>query len=231
MKETEYFTALELFLLCDAFEGKLLFGLPSRDSFDVLGEVIYKEAFERLIKKGIISHEHQITNEGAFVISMLEDYYSSDKYIRINQFMLGFNERDPTQVVFLSEREEYEEQYDLGVMSTNVVMETIKERFPTMLGNQQDATEDLFKEPISKKEVGEHLDDVDLLNIEIFNIKEKLRNINNAAFYKQLLIFESKGKLIMADVVKKIYERVSPYYIYSMLAKELGIKGEELQWK
>ena len=91
---TKIFTAPELYLLAAAFGGKALFGLPEKEIYQLKGDGVFQEAYQRLIDKEILTTEGKITRGGAFIIQAVEMYHQSKKYVRINNLMFAFQEKN-----------------------------------------------------------------------------------------------------------------------------------------
>ena len=100
------FTAPELYLLGAAFGGDVLFGLPEKESYQLQGEEVFKEAHDRLIEKELLTPEGKITKAGAIVIQAVQYYHQSEKYVRIHNLMFAFRAQDEDELILLVELEE-----------------------------------------------------------------------------------------------------------------------------
>ena len=74
-EQVHTFHVTELFLLASAFEADILFGLPDKKTFQLMGEDLFLKANEALIEKEILTTSGKITQGGAYVIRALEFYY------------------------------------------------------------------------------------------------------------------------------------------------------------
>src|SRR5579875_1254689 len=125
------FSAPELYLLAAAFGGQALFGLPEKNLLQIKGEEVFQKAHRRLIEKGILTSDGNITSTGALIIQVVEDYYRSDKYVRIHNLMFAFREKKSEEVILLIELEEMD-QYQLKVVSKATALRILAERFPVI---------------------------------------------------------------------------------------------------
>ncbi|MDS9473271.1 DUF5081 family protein [Sporosarcina pasteurii] len=228
---TETFNVVELYLLSGAFDGNALFGLPEKEIYQLKGEAIFKEANERLKEKGILTPEGKLTDGGAHVIQALEHYYQSAKYVRINNLMFAFREKDADEVILLVEVEE-KETYQLYVVSKAIALRLLGERFPLVLREPDEKEKTFLKEELSNRERRE-IDSFEpeemFMNIEFFHLEEKEKSISNSRYYQQWFVFTKDEKLMMVDVVNKKYYHASQYWFLKMLFDEMDFPYKEVQ--
>src|SRR5690625_7628113 len=98
-KQVNTFHVTELFLLASAFEADILFGLPDKKTFQLMGEDLFSKANEALNEKESLTRSGKITQGGAYVIRALVVYYLSKKYVHIHYLMLVFLEKDEVEEI------------------------------------------------------------------------------------------------------------------------------------
>lgn len=228
---TETFNVVELYLLSAAFDGNALFGFPEKEIYQLKGEAIFREANERLKEKGILTSEGKLTDGGAHVIQALEHYYQSTKYVRINNLMFAFLEKDADEVVLLVEVGE-EEAYQLYVVSKAIALKLLGERFPLVLREPDEKEKTFLKEELTNQErraIENFEPEKMYMNIEFFHLEEKEKNISNPGYYQQWLAFTKDEKLMMVDVVNKKYYHASQYWFLKKLFDEMDFPYKEVQ--
>lgn len=225
----DMFTAVELYLLAAAFGGDVLFGLPEKEVFQLKGEEVFAEAHKQLIEKGILTSDGKITDAGAFIIRAIEFYHQSEKYVRINNLMFAFQEKDADELIVLVELEE-KEAYQVFIVSKSLVLGMLGEKFPVVLREPEANEGDFLKEALSnweRREVENFEPESMFMNLEIFQLDAKVKGIDNPAYYQQWLIFTKEEKLIMVDPVSSRYFHASQYWFMKVLfdAMEFPYKG------
>ncbi|EIT83778.1 hypothetical protein A374_18851 [Fictibacillus macauensis ZFHKF-1] len=228
----DYFTGSELYLLANAFDGTVLFGLPEKAYYQLRGEEEFKQAHARLVEKGIITAETALTDAGALVIQALELYYKTIKYVRINNLMIAFDEENKNRCIVLSELEEGE-VYRLRVTTKAYLLKALFGIFPLLLREPPKEEETFLKKELSYQDrlaVEEEYVDHTILNMESFHLTAKPQTMTNSAFYQQWLIFEKDENVIMSDVVQKKYYRASQYWLLKVLYDELEIPYKGAEW-
>jgi hypothetical protein len=226
---TDVFTAPELYLLAAAFGGNVLFGLPEKDIFQLQGEEVFKEAHERLKGKGIVTAEGKITKNGAIVIQAVEFYHQSEKYVRINNLMFAFKEKESDELIVLVETAE-QGQYQLRVTSKAIMLKMLCEHFPLIVREPAEREKTFLKKELSnqeRREVESFEPEEMFMNLEFFHLKEQHRERFNWHFYQQWLIFTKDEKLIMVDTVNKRYYYTSQYWFLKVLFDELDFPYKE----
>lgn len=99
----DHFQLNELFLLAKTTIGEHLFGLPDEKAYGFLDKGYMEKAHKALKEKGVLTKEGKLTDGGFFVVRALEEYKRSSKYIRINNLMIAFSEREKGKVIVLTE--------------------------------------------------------------------------------------------------------------------------------
>lgn len=227
----DVFTAPELYLLAAAFGGNVLFGLPEKEIYQLKGDEMFKEAHQRLKEKGILSAEGKITNPGAIIIRAIELYHQSEKYVRINNLMAAFREKEHDEVIVLAELEE-QGHYQLRVISKALLLKMLSEQFPIVLREPSEEEKTFLKVELSnqeRRETQEFEPEQTFMNLEFFHLKEEPRSKFNANYYQQWLIFNKDEKLMMVDTVNKKYYHASQYWFLKVLFDEMDFpyKGAE----
>ncbi|MFB6468428.1 DUF5081 family protein [Cytobacillus sp. Hz8] len=223
------FSAPELYLLAAAFGGNVLFGLPEKQIFQFQGEEVFKLAHDRLIEKGIVTSEGKITQGGAIVIKAMEYYHQSQKYVRINNLMFSFREKEEDELILLVELEE-KGQYQLRVVSKAIILKKLMDSIPLILREPQENERTFLKKELSNQErhkVENFEPERMFMNLEIFHLKEEPRDRYNSNYYQQWLIFTKDEKLIMVDTVNKKYYHVSQYWFLKLLFDEMDFPYKE----
>lgn len=228
MEGKKFFTAPELYLLASAFDGKDLFGLPEKQLYQLMGDEVFEEAQQRLIEKKILTSEGKITESGAVIIQVIESYYQSEKYVRINNLMFSFQRKNDEEVILLVELEDG--QYQLQMISKVLVLKNLSDQFPIILREPLERETTFLKEEVSNKERREletfELEDM-FMNLELFHLNEKPKDQFNPKYYQQWLVFTNGGKLIMVDTVNKKYYHASQYWFLKVLFDELDFPYKE----
>jgi hypothetical protein len=223
------FSAVELYLLASAFGGNVLFGLPEKEIYQLKGEEVFKEAHKQLIDKGVITAEGKITKNGAIIIQTVEFYHQSEKYVRINNLMFAFREKESAEMIVLVETEE-PARYQLRVTSKAAMLKILSEQFPLIVREPAEKEKTFLKVELSnqaRRETESYDPEQYLMNLEFFHLKEEHRDQFNWHYYQQWLIFTKDEKLIMVDTVNKKYYHVSQYWFLKVLFDELDFPYKE----
>jgi hypothetical protein len=228
-QSTDTFSAAELYLLAAAFGGNVLFGLPEKEVFQLKGEEIFKEAHDRLIEKNIITPEGKITKSGALVIQTIEFYHQSKKYVRINNLLFAFRERESNEVIVLVELEK-QGSYQLRVTSKASLLKMLSEQFPVVVREPVEIEKAFIKVELShqeRRETESYEPEEMFMNLEFFHLKEEHKDRFNWHYYQQWLIFTKNEKLIMVDTVNKKYYHASQYWFLKVLFDEMDFPYKE----
>jgi hypothetical protein len=226
---TDAFTAPELYLLAAAFGGEILFGLTEKQIYQLKGEEVFKEAHQRLIEKQIITPDGKITKTGAIVIQAVEFYHQSEKFVRINNLMFAFRERDQDEVIVLVELEE-KEHYQLRVLSKATVLQMLTVQFPLIVREPEEKEKTFLKKELShqvRREIENYQPEQMFMNLEFFHLKEEHKDRFNWHYYQQWLIFAKDEQLIMVDTVNKKYYHASQYWFLKVLFDEMDFPYKE----
>ncbi|MEH7272503.1 DUF5081 family protein [Neobacillus vireti] len=225
----DVFTTPELYLLAAAFGCNVLFGLPEKEIYQLKGDEVFKEAYKQLKEKGILTPEGKITKPGAIIIQAVELYHQSEKYVRINNLMVAFREKEHDEVIVLVELEE-QGHYQLRVISKAVLLIILSEHFPLVLREPEEKEKSFLKMELShqeRRETQEFESEKSLMNLEFFHLKVEPKNKFNANYYQQWLVFTKDEKLIMVDTVNKKYYHASQYWFLKVLFDELDFPYKE----
>ncbi|WP_257148650.1 DUF5081 family protein [Bacillus sp. AFS073361] len=228
-RSTDTFSVAELYLLAAAFGGNVLFGLPEKEVYQLKGEEVFKEAHNRLIEKKIITPAGKITKSGALVIQTLEFYHQSQKYVRINNLLFAFRERERDEVIVLVELER-QGSYQLRITSKATLLKMLSEQFPVMVREPVEMEKAFLKKELSNQERREtecFEPEEMFMNIEFFHLKEEHKDRFNWHYYQQWLIFTKDEKLIMVDTVNKKYYHASQYWFLKVLFDEMDFPYKE----
>ncbi|MFC4620335.1 DUF5081 family protein [Camelliibacillus cellulosilyticus] len=212
----DFFTVPELYLLASAFEGNVLFGLPDKSIYQLRGEFIFEEAKERLMDKGILGVDGDLTKAGASVIQALETYHHSQKYVRINNLMFAFFESDHNRIVALVEIQK-QRAYQLRVLPKVKVFDALCQAFPFILREPKEEEKTFLVEALTyhEKQVAKAFKPQQVMNLESF------RDRNDSNAYGQWLFFMA-DRLISVDIVHKKYYRASQYAFLKLLFDEMS---------
>ncbi|MEL3959263.1 DUF5081 family protein [Caldifermentibacillus hisashii] len=225
---TDMFNVPELYLLAAAFGGNVLFGLPDKQIYELQGEAVFKEAQEQLIEKEILTPGGRLTKIGVMVIQALEDYYKSEKYVRVNNLMFAFLKKNPDKLIILVELEQ--NSYQLRLISKAFVLKLLSDQFP-LIGREPGAGEhDFLRRELDneeRREVENFEPDQSFMNLEVFHLNEQPMEATNPKFYEQWFIFLKDEKLIMTDVPRKKYYHASQYWFLKMLFDNLEFPYKE----
>lgn len=228
-QDLDLFTAPELYLLAAAFGGSVLFGLPEKETYQLQGQEVFKEAHKQLIHKGLLSPDGKMTRGGAMVIKAVEYYHKSKKYVRINNLMFAFREKEEDELILLIELEE-EGKYQLKVMSKAIVLKLLMERFPLVMRKPAENEIHFLKRELSdveREETKSFEPEPMFMNLELFHLTERPQVQSNPDFYQQWLIFTKEDQLIMADTVRKRYYQASQYWFMKVLFDEMDFPYKE----
>ncbi|MEH7085948.1 DUF5081 family protein [Neobacillus drentensis] len=228
-RSTDTFSAAELYLLAAAFGGNVLFGLPEKEVYQLKGEEIFKEAHNRLIEKKIITPDGKITKSGALVIQTLEFYHQSQKYVRINNLLFAFRERERDEVIVLVELEA-PGHYQLRITSKATLLKMLSEQFPVIVREPVEMEKAFLKKELSnqeRRETESFEPEEMLMNLEFFHLNEEHKDRFNWHYYQQWLIFTKEEKLIMVDTVNKKYYHASQYWFLKVLFDEMDFPYKE----
>lgn len=226
---TDTFSAAELYLLAAAFGGTVLFGLPEKEVYQLKGEEVFKEAHDRLIEKKIITPEGKITKSGALVIQTIEFYHQSQKYVRINNLLFAFRERERDEVIVLAELER-QGHYQLRIISKASLLKMLSEQFPVVVREPVDTEKAFLKKELSNQErrETENFEPEEMfMNLEFFHLSEEHKDRFNWHYYQQWLIFTKEEKLIMVDTINKKYYHASQYWFLKVLFDEMDFPYKE----
>ncbi len=225
----DVFTAPELYLLAAAFGGNVLFGLPEKEIFQLKGEDVFKEAHEQLMEKGIITVDGKITKNGAIIIQTVEFYYQSEKYVRINNLMFAFRDKESDELIVLVETEQ-PGRYQLRVTSKAIVLKILVEQFPLIVREPSEKEKSFLKIELSnqeRRETESFEPEQMFMNLEFFHLKEEHKDRFNWHYYQQWLVFTKDEKLMMVDSVNKKYYHASQYWFLKVLFDELDFPYKE----
>ena len=228
-RSTDTFSVAELYLLAAAFGGNVLFGLPEKEVYQLKGEEVFKEAHNRLIEKKIISPEGKITRSGALIIQTLEFYHQSQKYVRINNLLFAFRERERDEVIVLVELER-QGSYQLRITSKATLLKMLSEQFPVIVREPVEMEKAFLKKELSnqeRRETESYEPEEMFMNLEFFHLKEEHKDRFNWHYYQQWLIFTKDEKLIMVDTVNKKYYHASQYWFLKVLFDEMDFPYKE----
>ncbi len=226
---TDTFSVAELYLLAATFGGKVLFGLPEKEIFQLKGEEVFKEAHHRLIEKEIITPDGKITKTGAIVIQTIEFYHQSEKFVRVNNLMFAFRGREKDEVIVLVELEE-QGHYQIRVISKALILKMLSEHFSLIVREPEDKEKTFIKVELSNQERRE-MENFEpenmFMNLEFLHLNVEPRNKFNSNYYQQWLIFTKDEKLIMVDAVNKKYYHASQYWFLKVLFDEMDFPYKE----
>ncbi|WP_077310001.1 DUF5081 family protein [Terribacillus halophilus] len=217
-QETDSFHVTELYLLASAFDAEALFGLPDKKAYQLQGEEPWREAHERLIKKGIFTSEGKMTKDGIVIIQSLYEYFFSQKYVRINNLMFAFREKEADEVIILAETEAG--SYRLYVMAKALVLKLLGEKVPLINREPLEGELNFLRRELTevdKEEINQLEASEDMVNIELFHPRVKPQSASNPNYYQQWIALTKAEKLVMIDTYKKQYYQASQHWFLKLL--------------
>ena len=203
---TALYSAEELLLLAQAFDCQLLFGLPDKQLLLIKNRQGFEEAKQSLVEKNIMTTENKLTKEGAMVIHLLEQYATSDRYIRLDNLMTGFGKDN--HLITIKWREEG--KFQIYVHQDLAFLKRIMEGYP--LFNREPLKEDTtyLKKPAQLKDIEEYFEKgKPTIQLECFTIDYNKKTTTS----EQWMFFENNGKLHGIDVNHEASYYLSQYFL------------------
>lgn len=203
---TAKFTAEELLLLASAFDCRLLFGLPDRQLLVMKNQQGFEEAKQGLVDKNIMDVEGKLTKDGFTLVQVLEQYASSDRYIRLDNLMTGFGKDEHLITIKWLE----EGKLQLFVHQNIAFLKRIMEGYP--LFNREPLQEDTsyLKRQIQMEETEEYFESGNpTVQLECFTINYE----EQSATAEQWMFFENNGQLQGIDIENNIVYQLSQYFL------------------
>lgn len=228
--DMDTFHVTELYLLAAAFDAEALFGLPDKKIYQLQGEEPWSQAHKRLIQKGIFTESGKLTKSGAVIIKTLYEYFFSQKYVRINNLMFAFREKQAEEVIILVETAEKE--YKLYVMAKPLVLKLLSEKVSLLNREPAEGEENFLRRelPAEERAAINELDVTnDIANIELFHPRVKPQIASNPNYYQQWLVLSKDDKLIMIDTTEKQYYHASQYWFMKVLFDALDFPYRQKQ--
>jgi len=225
---TDFFTAPELYLLADAFDGRILFGLPDKEIYQLQGEEVFEDAYNRLIEKNILTKEGRLTKGGAVIIKALQAYHQSKKFVRINNVMFAFREEEENELIMLVEVER-QEKYKFFVASKLRIFDLLATFYPVVLREPEEKEKTFLKSALAHHERHD-IDEYEpesIMNIEVFHYGKGPLESRNSKVYQQWLVFEKNERLIMINPIEKQYYHASQYWFLKVLFDDLEFLYQE----
>ena len=203
---TALYTAEELLLLASAFDCKMLFGLPDRQLLVMKNRQGFEEAKKSLIDKKLMTSDEKLTKDGAIVISLLEQYASSNRYIRLDNLMTGFGQDE--HLITIKWREDGD--FQLFVHQDIAFLKRIMEGYPLFKREPLPEDTTYLKKSIGVNDVKNYLEkDEPTVQLECFTINY----IEKTTSVEQWMFFEKNGKLQGIDVNNEIAYQLSQYFL------------------
>lgn len=218
----DIFSIEELYLLADATEQQLLFGLPEREIFALLNRNFLEVAKQAVQEKGILDEAGHLSKGGYFVVKAIQEYAESKKYIQINNLFIGFSQSEPDNLIVISEVEA-QKSYRISVVDKLLVLKGLLEMLPIVAREPlEDETTFILKKvrnrerrEFEEKEVGENS-----IYLETFEVKEHAAN----EFGKEgWLCYLDEDKLYTVHLEDGKYYRASQYWLMKQLFDSLEI--------
>ncbi|WLV24294.1 DUF5081 family protein [Aciduricibacillus chroicocephali] len=219
---TDFFNVPELYLLAEAFDGKILFGLPDKEIYQLQGDEVFEGAYERLIEKNILTDEGKLTKGGAIIIKTLQAYHQSNKYVRINNMMFAFMPDEQDELILLVEVER-QKKYKLFVVSKAKAFDLLASFFPVVLREPEEKERTFLKTLLTHQE-RHHINEFEpekIMNLEVFCSGKGALESRNDKAYMQWLVFEQEQRLIMINPVEKKYYHASQHGFLKVLFDHL----------
>lgn len=226
--DIDTFDVTELYLLAAAFDAEALFGLPDKKIFQLQGEEPWSQAHAKLINKGVFDKKGSLTKSGAVIIKTLYTYFFSQKYVRINNLMFAFREKEAEEVIILVETAD--KTYKLYVMAKPLVLKLLGEKVPLLNREPAEVEKNFLQRELSledKDAIKEIEVTNDIVNIELFHPRVKPQINTNPNHYQQWLVLSKDKKLIMIDTTQQQYYQASQYWFMKVLFDALDFPYQQ----
>lgn len=201
------YTAEELLLLASAFDCEMLFGLPDCQLLVMKNRQGFEQTKNSLIEKKLLSSDAAITHDGAFVLRLLEQYASSDRYIRLDNLMTGFGEDDHLITI----KWLYDGGFQLFVHEDIAFLKRIMEGYPLLQREPLSEDTTYLKKHIHADDVKSYFenDHATTLQLECFNLDYKEKTTST----EQWIFIENNGKLQGINVENDDIYQLSQYFL------------------
>ncbi|WP_102692080.1 DUF5081 family protein [Rummeliibacillus pycnus] len=203
---TALYTAEELLLLASSFDCKMLFGLPDTQLLVIKNRQGFEQAKTSLVDKKLLTSDEKITNEGAIVIGLLEQYASSNRYIRLDNLMTAFGQNNH----FITIKWREDGKFQLYVHEDIAFLKRIMEGYPLFRREPLPDDSTYLKKTIRVDDVKSYFEkDTPTVQLECFTIDY----IEKTTSKEQWMFFENNGKLQGIDVNKETVYQLSQYFL------------------
>lgn len=224
MERKDFFSIYELYFLLDAFDGKVLFGLPSREELIISSEQIWEEAREALIEKQVINDDNKFTEGGFLLVETLREYCEGSSLTIINNFYIMLSRDEDFSIVIIDD----EDRYQVLRISQLNCLKMIYEKISQIRRKPQEDEKTFLKKKVEMTDSLEKafLSD-DLIAINYFPLKEMAKSDNAKNLMLQFICTETNGQLFLYDIKEDQPYRYSQYYFLERIFTWLGIPFKE----
>lgn len=217
----DVFHLYELYLMAEATENEVIFGLPDKSVYAITDPHYLETAKEAIQEKGILDEEGHISEGGFFVIKALQEYATSKKYVQLNNLMIAFSESEPDELIVLTEVEN-QTYYQIKVIDKRLVLKDLFDSLPIVQREPlSDETEFTLKKlrnrerrSILEEEVEENVLSIAVFDTNAVQMEEE---------FAQWLYFMEEDKLCAVNVEEESYYRASQYWLMKELFDSLEI--------
>lgn len=224
MEREDNFSIFELYFLLDAFQGKLLMGLPSRDELTISSESIWIDAKEALEAKQLVDEEGGLTEAGFVITEVLREYCTGHSLTVINNFYIMYSKETNSSVVIVDTLQGYQ----LLKLTPLSLLAFLQEKLPLMLREPSDGEVDFLKKELALTEQLENaLGQEDVVVIQHYPLKSMTESKHQKELLSQLLVTDYEGQLLGYDVQKDELYQLSQYYFLERLYTWLAIPFRE----
>ena len=224
MERENYFSIFELYFLLDAFQGKLLMGLPSKEELTISSESIWTDAKEALEDKQLVDEDGRLTEAGFVVTEVLREYCMGHSLTIINNFYIMYSKETNSSVVIVDTLQGYQ----LLKLTPLSLLVFLQEKLPLMLGEPSDGEASFLKQELVLTEQLEGaLSQEDVVVIQHYPLKSMTESKHQKELLSQLLVTDYEGRLLGYDVQKDELFQYSQYYFLERLYTWLAIPFRE----
>lgn len=224
MEREDYFSIFELYFLLDAFQGKLLMGLPRREELTISSEAIWTEAKEALQVKGLVDEEGHLTQSGFVITEVLREYCSGHSLTILNNAYIMWSEETNRSILIVDTLQGYQ----LLTLSPLGLLAFLQDKLPLLLREPScDEASFLTKELSLTRELETALSQDDVLVLHHYPLKAMSESKHQKEHLSQLLVTAYEGQLLVYDVQKAELCQYSQYYFLERLYRWLSIPFRE----
>lgn len=224
----DYFTDTEILMMAEGFGQKSVFGIHSKSRV-LIEDMEWEAAWNRLKEKGVLNEHNQVSKEGSYVMSSLDQYCASTTYARVHNLTFERPSENMPAVTMLAEQGDGE-RYRVYRMTHLALLQFLFEKFPilTRTPSTEEREFTLVKLGQDKRELLQKAEKKEQeMSLEIF---DKLEVVTSANPYKRTTfwsVFLYDNELIAIDNTKGEHYKASQYWFNKLICDILKIPYEE----